>query len=70
MSSRQSPLRRPPDPAIIAFAEELGRMLARREFARMEQSAQRRRQRDEEGDHGQSRDLRALLVRPAEPSLD
>ena len=69
MSSRQSPLRRPPDPAIIAFAEELGRMLARREFARMEQSAERR-QRDEEGDHGQSRDLRALLVRPAEPSLD
>lgn len=44
-------------------------MLARREFARIEQSAERR-QSDEESDHGQSRDLCALLVRPAEPSLD
>jgi hypothetical protein len=69
MSSRQSLLRRPPDPAIIAFAEELGRMLARREFARIDQTAERR-QSDEESDHGQSRDLCALLVRPAEPSLD
>ncbi|MFB9264752.1 hypothetical protein ACFFWD_16520 [Bradyrhizobium erythrophlei] len=69
MSSRQSPLRRPPDPAIIAFAEELGRALARREFARMEQLAERR-QSDEEGDHGKSCDLRPLFVRPAEPSLD
>jgi hypothetical protein len=69
MSSRQNPLQDPPDPAIIAFAEELGRMLARREFARIEQTAERR-QRDEEGDHGQSCDLRALLIRPAEPSLD
>jgi hypothetical protein len=69
MSSHQSPLRRRPDPAIIAFAEELGRMLARREFARIEQSAERR-QCEEESDNGQSRDLCALLVRPAEPSLD
>jgi hypothetical protein len=69
MSSRQSPLRRPLDPAMIAFAEELGRMLARREFARMEQAAGRC-QTDEEADHGQSRDLRPLLIRPAEPSLD
>ena len=69
MSSHQSPLRRRPDPAIIAFAEELGRMLARREFARMEQAAERC-QTDEEADHGQSRDLRPLLIRPAEPSLD
>ena len=53
----------------IAFAEELGRMLARREFARIEQSAEHR-HRDEQNDHGQSRDLCALLVRPAEPSLD
>jgi hypothetical protein len=69
MSRRQHPLRLPPDPAIIAFAEELGRMLARREFATMEQSAERR-QKDEEGDHGQSRDLCPILVRPAEPTLD
>jgi hypothetical protein len=69
MSSHQSPLRRRPDPAIIAFAEELGRMLARREFAKMEQAAERC-QTDEEADHGQSRDLRPLLIRPAEPSLD
>ncbi len=54
---------------MIAFAEELGRMLARREFAKMEQAAERC-QTDEEADHGQSRDLRPLLIRPAEPSLD
>jgi hypothetical protein len=69
MSSRQNPLRDPPDPAIIAFAQELGRMLARREFARIERTAERR-QRDEEGYHGQSCDLRALLIGPAKPSLD
>ena len=69
MSSRRKFLQDPPDPAIIAFAEELGRMLARREFARMEQAAERC-QTDEEADHGQSRDLRPLLIRPAEPSLD
>ena len=69
MSSRRKFLQDPPDPAIIAFAEELGRMLARREFARLEQTAERL-QRDEEGDHGQSCDLRPILIRPAEPSLD
>ena len=69
MSSRRKFLQDPPDPAIIAFAEELGRMLARREFARLEQPAERL-QRDEEGDHGQSCDLRPILIRPAEPSLD
>ena len=69
MSSRRKFLQDPPDPAIIAFAEELGRMLARREFAKMEQAAERC-QTDEEADHGQSRDLRPLLIRPAEPSLD
>ena len=69
MSSRQKPLQAPPDLAIIAFAEEFGRMLARREFAKMEQAAERC-QTDEEADHGQSRDLRPLLIRPAEPSLD
>jgi len=69
MSNRQKPLQAPPDPAIIVFAEEFGRMLARREFARMEQAAERC-QTDEEADHGQSRDLRPLLIRPAEPSLD
>jgi len=69
MSSRQNPLQDPPDPAIIAFAEELGRALARREFARTDQAAERRRS-DEEGNHGKSCDLRPLLVRPAEPSLD
>lgn len=69
MSSRRNPLQAPPDPAIIAFAEEFGRVLARREFARLEQTAERR-QRDEEGDHGQSCDLRPILIRPAEPSLD
>ena len=53
MSSRRKFLQDPPDPAIIAFAEELGRMLARREFARFEQTAERL-QRDEEGNHGQS----------------
>ena len=41
MSSRRKFLQAPPDPAIIAFAEELGRMLARREFARLEQTAER-----------------------------
>jgi hypothetical protein len=41
MSSRRKFLQDPPDPAIIAFAEELGRMLARREFARLEQTAER-----------------------------
>jgi len=61
MSSRRNPLQDSPDPAIIAFAEEIGRMLARREFAR---------QRDEEVDHGQSCDLRPILIGPAEPSLD
>ncbi len=69
MSSRQKPLQAPPDLAIIAFAEEFGRMLARREFARIEQTAERR-QRDEEGDHGESCNLRPLLIRPAEPALD
>jgi hypothetical protein len=69
MSRPQNPLRDPPDPAIIAFAEELGRMLARREFARIGQTAERR-QSDEEGDYVKSFDLRPLLVRPAEPSLD
>ena len=69
MSSRRKFLQAPPDPAIIAFAEELGRMLARREFARLEQTAERL-QRDEECDHGQSCDLRPILIRPAEPSLD
>jgi hypothetical protein len=44
-------------------------VLARREFARLEQTAERR-QRDEEGDHGKSCDLRPILIRPAEPSLD
>ena len=62
-------MQRPPDPSIIAFAEELGRMLARREFARIEETAERR-QRDEKGDHGQSCDLRPLLIRPAESPLD
>lgn len=69
MSKRQNSLQRPPDPSIIAFAEQLGRMLARREFARMEHAAERR-ERDEESDHGESCDLRPLLIRPAEPSLD
>jgi hypothetical protein len=69
MNNRQNPLRRPPDPAIIAFAEELGRTLARREFERMKQAVERRLS-DEEGDHGKSCDLRPLFVGPAKPSLD
>jgi hypothetical protein len=69
MSKRQNSLQRSPDPSIIAFAEELGRMLARQEFARMEQ-ASKHCERDDESDHGQSRDLRPILIRPAEPSLD
>lgn len=69
MSRCQNPLQDPPDPAIIAFAEELGCMLARREFARIGQIAKCR-QRDEAGDHGESCDLRPLLIRPAEPALD
>jgi hypothetical protein len=69
MSKRQNSLQRAPDPSIIGFAEELGRMLARQEFARMEQTVKRCEQ-DEESDHGQSRDLRPILIGPAEPSLD
>ncbi len=69
MSKRQNSLQRAPDPSIIGFAEELGRMLARQEFARMEQTVKRCEQ-DEESDHGKSRDLRPILIGPAEPSLD
>jgi hypothetical protein len=68
MSKRQNSLQRAPDPSIIGFAEEFGRMLARQEFARMEQAAKRC-ERGEES-HGQSRDLRPILIGPAEPSLD
>jgi site-specific DNA recombinase len=56
MSSRQNPLQDPPDPAIITFAEELGRLLARREFTRIGQTAERG-QRDAKGDHGESCNL-------------
>ncbi|MDI4238995.1 hypothetical protein OZ411_40085 [Bradyrhizobium sp. Arg237L] len=69
MSGRRNLLQAPPDPAIIAFAEELGRVLARREFVKMEQAATRR-ENAEESDDGESCDIRPLLIRPAEPSLD
>jgi hypothetical protein len=68
MSKRQNSLQPAPDPSIIAIAEELGRLLARQEFARMEQAAKRY-ERVEESDDGQSRDLRPILIGPAEPSL-
>lgn len=69
MSKRQNSLQCPPDPSIIGFAEELGRVLARREFVKMEEAATRCKS-AEKSDDGESCNLRPLFIRPAEPSLD
>jgi hypothetical protein len=66
--TRQRPLHRPEDPAIIRLAEAIGRKLAREDFAagqRAEQEAK-----ETSSTNATRRYLRPLLVRPPESALD